>query len=363
MTAPVTGPFSKVVDSGKYYSSSTWYRQRKPYDLALPYSLTRGQRNYDAPGYAPNVQEYIIPLGDPNVANQVAWAQSRAWSKMIDKVQSTSQWAVSLFEARQTMNSVESRIGQLVRFASQMKKRQFKKAVNTLFDPNLPLSRKVKSRSNPDLTFLREKVRGKHFAAKSLSSQWLELHFGWVPLFEDLFNSLEFLSSENFGSKDLSGSYSLPVSWKVGNNGPYSRQSAFIGFARCKYGGRARITNPNAALAARMGLVNPASFLLEITPWSFVLDWVSNASQVLSAWSEFVGYELSGTFTTKSLRLGYSYYWTNYPWYGNGSSCVVQRTQGFATPGFAWKPRSLQKLSATRAATMMSLLILQLPRK
>jgi len=262
------------------------------------------------------------------------------------------------------MDLITFRLNQLARFTQALKQKKFGKAVEILITPTEPQFRRQTSRVNPDVTFLREKVKGKHFAAKSFSSQWLELHFGIVPLMEDIHNAMEFLSSAHFGERQVKGSSSREVGWVKGSlTAPYSQVTWYYGFARCRYGGTVRITNPNAALASSLGLINPVSVAAELVPWSFVLDWFSNASQFLNAWSEFVGMEITNAYSTRSTRLGWNYRWNTYGFTGMGTSSVVKRTPGFAPPGFTIKPSAFSKISAVRAATIMSLLILQLPSK
>lgn len=59
------------------------------------------------------------------------------------------------------------------------------------------------------------------------------------------------------------------------------------------------VNNPNAHLANQLGLLNPIQWINEAIPLSFVVDWFSNLSQVISQLTDFVGLDVIKPITTR----------------------------------------------------------------
>lgn len=74
------------------------------------------------------------------------------------------------------------------------------------------------------------------------------------------------------------------------------------GRARTTIAARVEYSDANAALANRLGLINPAAVLWDLIPWSWVIGMFANVSQVLNSWTDLVGYRLTESSTTQQFR-------------------------------------------------------------
>jgi len=137
---------------------------------------------------------------------------------------------------------------------------------------------------------------------RELSARWLELQYGWMPVVKDMYGAGCALAQQL--------------------NNPYVQTYR----ARLKRPLIANLATPNIALAqaytaygidrgqlvARIkevnvpqlnGLVDPSSVLWELTPWSFVLDWVIPIGNYLQA--RGLAQSLTGTFITTLSTIEY----------------------------------------------------------
>lgn len=126
------------------------------------------------------------------------------------------------------------------------------------------------------------------------------------------------------------------------------------------------VTNPNSFLANQLGLLNPASVLWEITPWSFVFDYFVNVSDFLSSFTDTVGIRLENAsrtcmITRNATSITYNTTSNNYALPGFGGKVVdVVRTPGITGPTLSLRPP--WRMSVSRAATSVALLLQQLGR-
>jgi hypothetical protein len=59
-----------------------------------------------------------------------------------------------------------------------------------------------------------------------------------------------------------------------------------------------RVANPNLWLANQLGLINPVQWINEGIPFSFVIDWFSNLSQIIMQMTDLVGLEIERPVNT-----------------------------------------------------------------
>lgn len=145
------------------------------------------------------------------------------------------------------------------------------------------------------LATLNRKSRNFRRETKDVGNTWLEYHFGWKPLIQDIFNAVQTLTGK-IGWGKFSASVSNRV---VESTFPlYYWSSSLIGRVVVKTGARFTLVNPNAFLRERAGLNNPASWLWEAIPFSFLVDWVTNVSQCLSAMTDYTGLSIDDPYTT-----------------------------------------------------------------
>lgn len=137
----------------------------------------------------------------------------------------------------------------------------------------------------------------------------LEGQFGWVPLQQDIHASLNTVCQEALDvPRFVSGRGR--ASWNVseyddGSNPATSphQNIQWNGSSRTTVNALVRVSNPNAYLLNRLGLVNPALVAWDLVPWSFVVNMFVNTNQLISSVTDFVGLELSDMSTTQSATM------------------------------------------------------------
>ena len=63
--------------------------------------------------------------------------------------------------------------------------------------------------------------------------------------------------------------------------------TAFVGIR-----GNTRVTNQNAYLANRVGMINPATVAWELVPFSFAIDWFLPVTSFLDSYTDQVGWSV-----------------------------------------------------------------------
>lgn len=329
-----------------YRMSRRWEVQRKPYVSSLPFqfecNLRTSVQSSDGSPYSPSYGQWIISRrGMQSTIN-------RSYDKLVNQVGDSSTWANNMLEYTGTTDMIVGRVSQLTRFANALRKGDFSKAAKSLKLDNPPKGYRGKKNRSP----------------KDFGDAFLEWHFGWEPLINDIGQSVETLQKTDFGLRQIRSS----VLEQYQENHRFESGDSYIrdeqqGTLQVKMGISARISNPNAFLANRMGFVNPLSVAWEAVPFSFVVDWFANVGQCLSSFSDFVGVEITDSFTTTFQRG--NRYWKNvtgsspgFPsvTYTFGSFGVICERQPFVSgPSLEVKP--FKGLSLTRAATAISLLV------
>jgi hypothetical protein len=214
----------------------------------------------------------------------------------------------------------------------------------------------------------------------------LEYHFGWSPLIGDIYTAIDILQNPikdhhvRATAKDtLPTTYASPYSAGTNPAASGGNATAWEYYRRwdmqkafhmgCEVG----VTNPNLHLANQMGLVNPAVFLVERIPFSFVADWFFNVNSVLSSFTDFYGLTLKNTWNSTVVKGSFntrnwstSRYWSGTAWVTytvadqrcSNNFYHMIRSAGLVKPVFSarpWKP-----WGKARAATAAALVTQQL---
>lgn len=191
---------------------------------------------------------------------------------------------------------------------------------------------------NRFLRELRVKKKRKHRSlkpkqvARNASSLWLEYHFGWSPMLNDMYDAAKFLSEPWSVAQRPRAGKSRTQHQVVDNFG------ITLDIATTKYsvhqGVDAIVSNPNKALVNRLGLANPIYVAWDLLPFSFLVDWITDVGSFLGSLTAFYGYDTRNGFTTH-MAAGYAEYW-----YLPGSStrgnkqqrCFMYRSLGVTKP-------------------------------
>lgn len=343
MVAPVTGPFTRTTNgyanqfgfnSNVYYRQTIWYRQRKPYDLPLTYSLDQRKLIYM---YTPVPNHRDQESAPTYRTDLLANATNKAYAKLVDSIGDASLWAVNVAEYKQSLDLIESTAITLWRFCKALHRFDFPEAARIL-RTGIPPGLKKK--------------------AKSFGDNFLKFHFGWEPLVKDIGAAINTLQSP-INSKRLKGrSGKIQHFQDTGRIGGsfWSRQVDNY-FTSCQMGCTVTVTNPNLYLAQQLGFVNPLAVAWELVKFSFVVDWFVNVGQVIGAFTDFAGLSISGAYTSYTQRSSrqesfYTGFLASY------ESIYMRRTLSITGPVLHARP--WKGVSVVRAATAISLLVQQL---
>lgn len=319
MTAPILGPFfqeqylNRVSSSGYAYRTyewrKTWYRQKTPFNLPLEFtSNTRrvARKYYSHSYYGSTPDDYTINVSNiPEDGGVDPETWNEAYGKFKDRLyairQESGEWegsdaslGVSFAETRQSLSMVTNRLKQLYQFQRELRTGRFGKAAEVLGTSisGRKLRKMEKARAS-------DRTRDR---AKSFANNYLEFHFGWSPLIQDIHDACQALSNPilphrvRVRSTRFSQHPSSSVTYSGGDRFTVGRMQSW----KYQYGIGAdvEVENPNLGLASQLGLVNPATVLWELVPFSFVVDWFANVGDYLSSFTDFAGLRLVNPFRT-----------------------------------------------------------------
>lgn len=351
-----------------YYESVTKTKQPAPYDKVAYYDRERTVGGGSSSSSTDLWYYNVMDLSDDS--SIAALAQNRALMKLRSNAFDSADLGVSLIEARDSLNMIAKRAGQLYQFTKAVKRFDFLNAATILGLHGYP--------------------KGVKKNAKNAASNWLEYWLGWAPLVGDIGNAVSVLQSpyKTLSVKSSSSaSRTYRTSTKSGSlPGAVTYGSeVFTWNVRCNLAMDFSVTNPNLHLANQLGFVNPYSIAWELVPLSFVVDWFVNVGDFLGQWTAFAGLTSVNQRTTylhkQKKRLSYMndvpvFEWVyppGQPAYSrlkerahvsrNGSAerFHVQRFNSVSTTiKLGFNPPD--GLSPTRGATAISLLLGAMPR-
>lgn len=350
---PVTGPFEggesfyTAFDHAPFnggYSANvhfreiarTWFRQRRPYDLPLAYSMSdRRVVDFTTP-YPPNYRTYQ-GAATYNSSHAV-YATNKAYSKMIAAIGDASLWAVNVIQYKQSFSLIEEAATTLWRFGRALNRFNFVEAAR-LLGTSVPKGLKRK--------------------ASAFGGNWLKFHFGWEPLIKDIGASVETLQTSQFSKKIRGrGNFSNEDSY-FNYLPPFWQKDSFQTVSRCEQGCTVRVENPNLYLANQLGFVNPLGVVWELMKFSFVIDWFANVGQFLSQWTDFIGMVVSHAYTTITQTVKKTEEWYN-GIVAHYHTATMIRTESLSAPVLRIAP--FRGFSPVRGATALSLVVQQLRR-
>lgn len=386
----IVGGFPNPVTA--YWRTKTYYRQHKPYNLNLPYStwtcaLLKWGVGYSTLNPVCNAGSSTTGDGAYNHVNGfpqntsftaantlVADVTSKARERFISAMKGSAGLGVDLAEAKQSMGMIEKRALQIFDFARALHKGRIKHAAEILGVASHPsyhaIARDLSVRGQLRKARFKRDVRLKAKAQKAFltendktySDLFLEFHFGWSPLVSDVYDSIDVLQrdipagriigrAKGFSNFDLSTPGPLPAR--------VNKHSVNV---KVTVGATVSMSNPNLALANQLGLVNPASLVWETVPFSFVVDWFVNVGDFLASFTEFAGYNVSNAFTstfTSDTSEHVQRDPTSKAWAWSAFYFSMGANRVLDLPGVALKVRTPWRVSPSRAATAIALLIQQ----
>ncbi len=358
MTAKFKTVYEDRWPDGQIRSSVTrsWNTQMPPFLSPLSWGFSRRVVNVSESSAGP----YYRGVDDHPIVD-FTHVLNNSWDKLQSAIGDQSSWGTNLAEARQATDTVTKHALALAGFASNLHKGNLYGAYRDL--TNDFFNNVDKSRGHRGFGPVRNK--GKNFS-KDFAGAFLEGHFGWEPMMDDIHSACQTMSKADFGFRYIHGSGSDSSSTDT------RHQDDFWTFTRAqtktdlrfKQGCRVRISNESAFLASQMGLINPATVAWDLVPFSFVVDWFANVGQVLGAMTGFVGLDVDLAYHTQSQQFFYHTETTsdNHVDYIHTAFeedlFAVGRSPGLVGPSLEVKP--FKGFSPTRGATAMALLLQQL---
>lgn len=335
MSLPIHGPIVSSESRVGYYRYQARHVQRRPYDQPAPYT-GRIHRRIAWDGSEPsNVAEQWVPYGCANYIKIVAY--DRFKNKLGDK----AELGVSLIELGKSAEMLRNRLLQLVYVIRALKRGHIDDAWAHLKAPGV----------------LPPRVRP---GSENWAHNYLEFHFGWAPAVADIYSAINVLQNgiPPFEVRASAHDISNPSLKAID---AYARSYNFLWSSTQRYGGEVRVTNPNLHLANSLGLTNPATWVYETIRLSFIADWFFNVSQFLSLGTDFLGLELTKTWSTSVNQGVVTFDWNTYGWHSEHYQVAMVRSLGIDQPSFGLRP--FKMWGWRRAAAAASLMTILLPKK
>lgn len=313
------------------YYDRVWYTQRPRTNKPLPYNLDIGLLTSGTTEYCDPFSWAATAIGTDGVWTDM---DNKIYKKIVDQMKgSTAAWGANLATWKQSHGMIVGRATQLLRAARYLKAGRFKSAAKVLGI---------------------SKGKPRHKAA-DLAGQWLELSYGWLPLLADIHSSVEVLQ-EPLPPLILKAGTSAhdPGETRYNQLDYYQWQR----WARC--GCRITALHPGAYLANKLGLVNPATVLWEVVPFSFVVDWFLPVGRFLESFTDFVGVTVEDAYTTHygilDVHTRCSWAWGPSYAYADASKRRVQMKRWLSLPEYRLKPR-FTGFYSMRGANAIALLV------
>lgn len=163
--------------------------------------------------------------------------QARALSNFLNN----TGLGVTALELGKSGRMISDRLIGVTRILSALRRGDFRKAASVLHEHTGYNTSHVdaRARANPNRTF-----------ADRASSFWLETTFGWVPLLQSVYDSLQELDRDSS-----------------------TRRRARSSSGYTKSGVVAEFSTASANRFSKLGLMNPAEIAWDLVPFSFVIDW------------------------------------------------------------------------------------------
>lgn len=178
--------------------------------------------------------------------------------------------AVSVVEGRETLESIASAALGIARAARSLRKGNLDESIRQL-------SRAGGGRIPKDS--LRDARRA--LSGRDLANTWLSLRMGWIPLLGDIYsaNKLRYLyqPTKSVVASHISKGSVLPAT------GSYVAVQDASLVSKYRWEAFLETDSLTPSFGERLGLTDPATILWELTPFSFLLDYLLPVGDLLNA--------------------------------------------------------------------------------
>lgn len=205
-------------------------------------------------------------------------------------VDETAELGTTLGEAREGISMISQRLIQLYKGFNSLKRLRFYDAAVAfgLIRKQRPKKRRVGK--NRKLYWAKHPVHKTWYPRprsrgaariRGFASLVLEYNFGWAPLVKDIQATIKVLERDPEWDIPVRGSAKATgaKTFASGAGTGYTYTYAHRVTVTARMVGTYRVSNPNKDLAFRLGLSNLALVALELTPFSFVANWLVNLNE------------------------------------------------------------------------------------
>jgi hypothetical protein len=309
----------------------------------------------------------------PSSTSFEASVANKAYARFTAEFGDSSQFGATLSaELKKTLGSVTGTVIRLASAARSIKRLRFGDAAKTLGLPyrertirrTFPSGRNRKKRKTRRIRVFR--LPDGREVQKTLANGWLFYSYGVKPLAGDIYNGMDVLQRPIPGKHIRVSARdkftTTERSYFSFSGGGYS-QVVYSGQVKIILGALIEVTNPNLWLLNQMGLINPVQWANEAIPFSFVIDWFSNLSQVIMHVTDFAGLTVSRPYTcikrTQSQANALVYYNINKSGYfSEVNSSAFERAASLPTPELVFR---YERFQVARGLNAISLLVGLLP--
>jgi len=393
-TSNVLANWGSPIPANIVYVTKTFYRQKKPYNLNLPYSRWGGYVKSWRQGYTTAVNCDLTSSSSVTgchfyshvngksqnttftAANQlVSDIQTRARERFVQAMKGNAGLGVDLVEARQSMSMIEKRGLQIFDFVRALRKGRITRAAEILgvskhpsyhaLVTDLSVRGQLRKQRFKNQLLLNRKAQKAILTDKDkmFADLFLEFHFGWSPLVADVYDSIDVLQRDIPAGRIIGRAKKKGVVIDISSiSGGAKYTNKHCIDVDVVVGATVSVSNPNLALANQLGLVNPASLAWEVVPFSFIVDWFSTVGDFLGSFTEFAGYTINDPFTRTYTHdiSSWSFIDNNSKAFGAGAEFEGwSANRVLSIPSVTLKMRSPWQISPMRAATAISLLVQQ----
>lgn len=324
------------------YSFQDGYVQARPYPIVTDYIGIHNNATYretGGGGWSFDARG-VSPFYDDKGA--VANATNNARERFKEQISNSAALGIDIAEYSQSLNMIATRGAQLFKFANSLRKGNFGAAAKALgFDKS------GKAFKKPDGVKI----------SRSFANNFLEWHFGWSPLLQDIHDASQAISNPiksvkpRARARDGYGRFD-----STGSGGDMTLDIANTIVIVC-CGAKVTVSNPALHLAESLGVINPVQIAWETVPFSFVVDWFLPVSNFLGQLSDFAGLDIASPWSTVV------YHTSQLNFRSNSAVPSTSTTNGFGTyvkrvpgiPSVQLKAKPLGLPSSSRAATAVSL--------
>lgn len=262
-------------------AGSNWQKD-EPHDTEHPYTMTltkwHQSRAWSAPGIVPVIDYGVGSLGFPGLLRPSQAEYNNMYlhqvSKLVDKLRDSElNLGSTLGEGRETLTMIGTTIYRLASAVRHLRRLDVQRAAKVL-GVDLRGKRNVTVTKAAEKDFRRGVLKN---TSSGVSNAWLELQMGWKPLLSDIHSGAEAVA--NILNKPRTVSARASNKFPGSNQGMTGSRHLTLGITEeeswydLQFTLRVTIAEQVDNLT-RLGLNEPFSVLWEVTPFSFLADYV-----------------------------------------------------------------------------------------